>query len=464
MLNSFLLTNSELDVIDVNIAFCEMTGYSREDLLKMNVSQFDAGLTFDEIKMNLQTALQSGAAQFETKNKRKDGTVVDVEVSLAKMEIDGKCYFASFGRDITNRKEAERKLRESEKQLSSAAQIAKLAYWEYDVGSRLFTFNDQFYDIFKATAEIAGGYKMSAKRYEEFFIYPEDKDLVREETVKAIKSSDPEYNYRFEYRVIYQGSNIGHVAVHYFISKDINGKTIKVFGTIQDVTEQKKAAVAVHELQQEILKRKVQEQKQITRAIISAQEKERNRIGQELHDNVCQILTGAKLYLDRKGKKDEKIRQLLEYPLELIISSISEIRSLSSENVTPLKDIGLKDLIQSLISNFFQTTSVKTDFSYSLEFDYLDDDLKLNIYRIIQEQLTNIGKHAEPTNVTISLFTDQNVVRLSIKDDGEGFDPDQKRNGIGISNIINRVECFNGKISIESFPGAGCTMKIGIPL
>jgi PAS domain S-box-containing protein len=592
MLNSFLVTNADLDIVDVNAVFCEMTGYSRDELLKMNVRDFDALLTFDEIKMNLQTALQSGISHFETRNKRKDGSFLDVEVSLTKIEIKGQIYFASFGRDITPRKEAERKLKENEKQLSSAANIARLAYWEYEVASRLFTFNDQFYDLFRVTVEEIGGYQVTAMRYEELFIYPEDKDLVRNETVKAIKAADPNYNYRFEYRVIFPGPKVGYVAVHYFISKDANGKTIKVFGTIQDVsdrreaeemlrkanerfeiasiatndviwdwdlisgnmwwnenfyrlfmlkkeevkpdinswyeglhpddlkkvktsllktienkahywsaeyrfyksnkeivyifdrayvlydpsgnpyrmigsmfnmTEQKKAAAALYALEQKMLYQKVQEQKQITRAIISAQEKERNRIGQELHDNVCQMLTGAKLYLVRTGKQDKKINLSLEYPIELIVSSIEELRSLSGENVTPLRDIGLKDLIQSLVRSLAQASSIKIDFICNIEDFDIDEDLKLNIYRIIQEQLTNIVKHAEAANVIISLEANTDTVNLVITDDGKGFDALKTRAGIGISNIFNRVESFNGKINIETFPGKGCIMKIEYP-
>lgn len=460
MQNSFLVTNENLDIVDVNTVFCELTGYSRDELLKMNVRQFDALLSFDEIKMNLQAALDSGITHFETKNRRKDGSILDVEVSLTKIEIEGKLYFASFGRDITPRKEAERKLKENEKQLSSAAQIARLAYWEYDVPTRLFTFNDQFYDLFKLKAEEIGGYQITAMRYEELFVHPDDKELVRNETVKAVKSSDPNYNYRFEYRVLYQGATVGHVAVHYFITKDANGKTIKVFGTIQDITEQKKAAAALKEMEQKMLFQKVQEQKQIARAIISAQEKERNRIGQELHDNVVQILTGAKLNLIRTSKQGG---QLLEYPIELIVTSIEELRSLSSENVTPLKDLGLKELIQSLIDSLARSITLKIEFSYNLDGYDIDEDLKLNIYRIIQEQLTNIIKHSEASNATISLEANTDTVNLVITDDGKGFDTSKKRTGIGISNIINRVECFNGKMSIDTSAGNGCIMKIEYP-
>lgn len=460
MQNSFLVTNANLDIVDVNTVFCELTGYSREELLKMNVSQFDALLSFDEIKLNLETALKSGISHFETRNSRKDGTFLDVEVNLTKIEIDGKLYFASFGRDITPRKEAERKLKENEKQLSSAAHIARLAYWEYDVPNRMFTFNDQFYEIFKVKVEDIGTYQITAMRYEDLFIYPDDKEMVRNETVKAVKSSDPNYNYRFEYRILFPQGMIGHVAVHYFITKDASGKTIKVFGTIQDISDQKNAAAALLEMEQKMAYQKVQEQKQITRAILSAQEKERNRLGQEIHDNVCQILTGAKLHLIRTSKQ---IGQQLDYPIELIVTSIDELRSISSENVTPLKDLGLKELIHSLIDNLSHTSTIKIDFRYDLDSCDIDEDLKLNIYRIIQEQLTNIVKHADASGTTIVLQANNDTIDLVITDNGKGFDASQKRPGIGISNIINRVECFNGKIIIDSSPGKGCTMKIEYP-
>jgi len=175
------------------------------------------------------------------------------------------------------------------------------------------------------------------------------------------------------------------------------------------------------------------------------------------------MLTGAKLHLVRTGKQDKNINQLLQNPIELIVTSLEELRSLSGENVTPLRDIGLKDLIQSLASSLAQATSIKIDFICNIEGADIDEDLKLNIYRIIQEQMTNIVKHAEASHVTISLEANSDTVNLVIADDGKGFDLSSTRAGIGISNIMNRVESFNGKIDIDTHPGKGCKMKIEYP-
>ena len=93
----------------------------------------------------------------------------------------------------------------------------------------------------------------------------------------------------------------------------------------------------------------------------------------------------------------------------------------------------------------------------------ISDDLKLNIYRIIQEQENNIMKYAEAKNVHISLEAKGNNIIIKVEDDGNGFDVNSKRNGIGISNIINRAETFNGTAKIESSPGNGCKIHVSIP-
>jgi two-component system, NarL family, sensor histidine kinase UhpB len=232
---------------------------------------------------------------------------------------------------------------------------------------------------------------------------------------------------------------------------------------IRDITERKKTEEALQVMEQEILNQKVQEQKKITRAIIKAQESERNHIGLELHDNVNQILAGTKLYLSMAGKGNEKVKKLIRYPIELIDSSIKEIRLLSSKQVTPLKDINLKELIHSLLDDLTKNTIIKTTFIYNVINEAIDDDLKLNIYRIIQEQVNNIIKHAASKNVNVSVQASSKAINIIVTDDGKGFNAGKKRKGIGISNMINRIESFNGEVAIKSSPGKGCAVQIKIP-
>jgi len=227
--------------------------------------------------------------------------------------------------------------------------------------------------------------------------------------------------------------------------------------------KRKAAEENLRSLEKKILEQKIQEQKKIARAIIKAQERERNHIGQELHDNINQILAGAKMYLGIAMKKNDEIKELVRYPMELIDSSIEAIRSLSRMEVTPLKNIDLEELVRELLLDLGQHNTIKPGLTYSVSNELLSDDLKLNIYRIIQEQLSNIIKHADAKNITISVKTEGKDISIIITDDGKGFNVKIKRKGIGISNMINRVESYNGKIMIKSNPGEGCKVSVKFP-
>jgi two-component system sensor histidine kinase UhpB len=236
-----------------------------------------------------------------------------------------------------------------------------------------------------------------------------------------------------------------------------------VTAAIRDITDRKKAEQALKALEQEIMNQKVEEQKRITRAIISAQEKERNRIGQELHDNICQILSTAKLYITVAKEDKPELSELVNFPIELIENSIREIRALSKRNVTPLKDVDLEDMVQTLVSDLARSSSLKTNLSYHITDQVIDDGLKLNTYRVIQEQLNNIVKHAGAKNVGLAIESQEHFIHVTVSDDGKGFDVNKKRSGIGISNMINRVESYNGEIRIQSSPGKGCTIHFKFP-
>jgi two-component system NarL family sensor kinase len=231
----------------------------------------------------------------------------------------------------------------------------------------------------------------------------------------------------------------------------------------RDVTQRTKNERVLRAMETEISNQKIQEQKKIARAILNAQEKERNHIGQELHDNISQILASSKLYLSSACQGNESLMELVKYPSELIDSSIREIRLLGSRHVTPLKDVDLQDLVQSLLDRLRENTSINTVFTYDIAERKLTDDLKLNIYRIIQEQINNMVKYASAGNVNITIEAKPAGLHIELKDDGAGFDPTRKRSGIGLSNMMNRIESFNGQMILESSVGTGCTIQIDIP-
>jgi PAS domain S-box-containing protein len=124
--------------------------------------------------------------------------------------------------------------------LSEALSISRLGNWEYDVEKDIFTFNDQFYSVFRTTAEKVGGYKLSSADYASKFVHPEDAVLVGAEIGKALESKDRHYNASLEHRVIFENGEIGYIAVKVYLERDENGRITRWYGANQDITERRR--------------------------------------------------------------------------------------------------------------------------------------------------------------------------------------------------------------------------------
>jgi two-component system sensor histidine kinase UhpB len=204
---------------------------------------------------------------------------------------------------------------------------------------------------------------------------------------------------------------------------------------------------------------------QMIEAVLNAQEHERKVIGEELHDNINQILTAIKINLGFILGHDELRKDLVSRCLDNATYAIEEVRKLSRALILPsnLRELGLVSSLQILIRDIQTVTSLHFDLNTE-EFNEedLDEEQKTALYRIIQEQMNNILKHAKATNVRIYLSSSAEGVEMSISDDGRGFDPVAKKNGVGFYNISNRVKLFNGSLIIDSAPGKGCLLSARI--
>jgi PAS domain S-box-containing protein len=240
---------------------------------------------------------------------------------------------------------------------------------------------------------------------------------------------------------------------------DDHGNVVHVVSSAADITERKK-------LERKSFSEKMAHQRQLAQATIEGQEKERLEIGKELHDNIGQQLTTIKLFLDlAKTTADEKTGQMVNQALRGITDVINEVRSMSRSLVPPtLKDLGLIDSINDLIDSFRSTQSLSIELDYfDFDEDQLPDNKKLALYRIIQEQLNNIVKHANARHVSIILRLTPNNILLQIKDDGKGFEIGKIKRGLGITNMSNRAEIFGGNVLLTSAPGEGCEVNVCLP-
>ncbi|MEO6232187.1 MAG: PAS domain S-box protein [Ferruginibacter sp.] len=277
---------------------------------------------------------------------------------------------------------------------------------------------------------------------------PEVIEFIREQIDKKIPFVFEILNYTKSGKTFYVRNQIQPLF-------DEKGGLKQYFSLLTDITQQKL-------LEDKVALEKIIRQKEITEAVVAAQESERSEIGRELHDNVNQLLGATRLYIDMARRDNVNRDSLLLSSSTYTLQAIDEIRKLSKTLITPLiKEIGLTDAVRNLTEDIMLVQPVKIsvvvkDFTEKV----FNEKFKLNVFRIVQEQLNNILKHAKANVVSINFIQTRDEIGLTIIDDGVGFDTSKRKNGVGLTNIKSRCELYKGAVLIDSEPGHGCTLSI----
>ncbi len=282
-------------------------------------------------------------------------------------------------------------------------------------------------------------------------IHPDDKERVMQDYSRMLHSADTEW--KCAYRFLRADDSVANVLTNRIILRDADGKAYRMIGSMQDISKQR----ALEERLEEEIKLK---EKQIADASEDAKDTERSDIGKELHDNVNQLLGVSKLYLDMAKAGGENSELYLSKSSEYTLSAIEEIRKLTKSLTTDvIRDIGLCSAIESIALETMEVSPVKIALGVESFIEKsVTDKFKLNILRIIQEQLNNILKHSSATKVSINLLQTKKTIKLTISDNGIGFDIRKKRKGIGLINIKSRAAAYNGIADFISAPGKGCIL------
>lgn len=289
-------------------------------------------------------------------------------------------------------------------------------------------------------------------------IHPEDADRVQTVIGEIIQAKEQD-TFEMEYRFQKDDGNYTYVYDRGKIIRNEEGKPIRMIGAAQNINDRKN-------LEQELLRNELEKQKAINQATVDSQEQERTEIGKELHDNVNQVLTTTKLYLDLALSNPELKDELIAKSTKNILTVINEIRQLSRSLMDPtIGDLGLIDSLHDLVEsiNFTRKLHVSMKAERRLEF-FLQKNHKLTIFRIIQEALNNCIKYANATNVFISCKLKGENAEVMVEDNGTGFNPALVKKGAGLKNIQNRVYLVNGTYKIESENSKGCKIVINFPL
>ncbi|MEO6546784.1 MAG: PAS domain-containing protein [Ferruginibacter sp.] len=418
----------------------------------------------DVVEKSLAGAIESTAVTWEQTYQfiRSDGTIARVQGKATILrEPDGKAYrMVGLVHDLSHENKCEEKLEEE------IARKAKLLT-EYEENFRLIfsSSSDVLYDMDlihdkinpSLSFEKEYGYKIGSEMTpaEDWLrhIHPDDRDAVLKEYTEVIESEKTEW--KCKYRFTLADKSVANISSSAKIQRSATGQACRMIISMHDISKQ---VLLEKRLEQEVQLKEEQ--------IAEARETERSDIGKELHDNINQLLGASRLYLELAKRGGENSELYLSRSSEYTLMAIEEIRILTKGLTTDIvKELGLVDAIKNVSRDTMEINPIKIfcSFRYFKE-KSVNEKFKLNIFRIVQEQLNNIVKHANSTEVIITLLQNKNNIRLGISDNGVGFDTKKSRNGIGINNIKSRVASFGGTADFITQPGRGCALNVAFPV
>jgi PAS domain S-box-containing protein len=387
---------------------------------------------------------QRDVYEVEYRLRRRDGTYIYVyDRGTVVRNAEGKVVrVIGAGQNITGRKQAEEKFR-------LIFNNSPLPTWVYEAGSL------RFLEVNPAAIRTYGYSR-------EEFLQLTGRDIrlpgqvaVLEEEVAEILHTGQEYRTKAVH--LKKGGEIMAVAITAY-PVDYFGKAA-VLVQAQDITGEER-------LRRELETSRRQRQQEIMEAVMKAEEKERTSIGHELHDNINQILASAKLYVETALRAGEEKDEYLRQAVHIVDVAIQEIRQLSKDLVaTGFRHHGLVVAIEDISALITTARGIRFQLNTdSFDEEALSEGHKLALYRIVQEQLNNIVKHARATEVQIELYTSEGTAVLRIRDNGRGFDTAVRPKGIGLSNIASRASFYNGAMEVLSAPGQGCELRVTLAL
>ncbi|MBC7872430.1 MAG: PAS domain-containing protein [Ferruginibacter sp.] len=422
----------------------------------------------ETVQKGIQDALASTSTRWEDTYRfvRADGSVANVfgRASIIR-NADGKAYrMIGAMHDLSRQKELEEKLEEEiatrGKLLSGFKENFKLIFnsssdslFDADLLTNEVTISDGYEKEF--------GYKITGNAITTTewlnHIHPDDKEAILQDYRRMLDSELMEWKY--SYRFVRADHSVANVVSSAIILRNTEHTAYRMIGSIQDVSKQ---TILEDKLEKEIQLK----EKQVAKATQEARQTERSDIGKELHDNVNQLLAVSKLYIDMAKKGGVSSDMYLSRSSEYTLTAIEEIRKITKGLTTDtIKELGLCEAIDNIVRDTMEVNPVKIAVLLeSFKEDSVNDKFKLNLFRIVQEQINNIIKHAKATEVRLSVVQTKNSIVLSIYDNGVGFDTGKKQKGIGVANIKSRAAKYDGTADFISQPGQGCVLTVTLPL
>lgn len=370
--------------------------------------------------------------------------------------------------DITSRKEAEEERFRNMVLLEQTEELAKMGSWQFDLHTGRFTWSDGMYRLFNL-------YRSVPVEPAIYLRYATEKSRpAAKRIVDLIQSGTQAFEETLEISVD------GHLKVLKLKTVIISGpdeKPARTLGVDMDVTAlveadnrnrylQEQQKQREEQKQKEIMDIRLYQQREILNAIMMTQEQERERIGESVHNGLAQLLYGVQTRLQLLKVNTADDEKQLKTILNIVSDAINDTRRIAFELVPAvLKDYGIEVALNELIRKI-----IKGNPAVNLELSGVTDlpeKLEFAIYRIVQELLNNIIKHADATEASVMIKQHKDTISLIVSDNGVGFQellPRRVGNGMGLKNIRNRVKLLEGRFTLNSSPGTGSRITITLPL
>lgn len=453
----------------VNPRFEKLTGYSLQDLIGRPftciVSPEAVESTITRFKQGIRG---ESMPPYEEDLIDRFGERIPVEFLVTTLyDSEGNASGRlGIGRDITERRKSDNALRQLAADLARAQSLAHIGNWRFDLETGESLWSEEMFRIFGLEPRPGVPVRIRHKKY----IHPDDYPRYRESLRAAFEGT----MFEVEMRIMSTGDKVCYIFTRGEAEFDRNGKVKRLFGTTQDVTERV--------LAQMTLKAQSEQLRFLSAKLTEAQESERKRIARELHDQVGQNLTVLGLNLnilrtaiDKKNLTSHH-NSILDYSMQLVEGTSEFTRSLMSELRPPdMDDYGLVASIQWYVERFSARTGIEVSMKGKEIHPRPGTDMENNLFRIVQEALTNIRKHSKSRKATIRVDVRENRLIMKITDDGVGFNQSGPHKspqgqglgsgqGLGLINMAERAESLGGVFSIRSKSGKGTRITVEVPL
>jgi PAS domain S-box-containing protein len=451
--DAIFIAGFEGNFIVVNPAACKLSQYTEEELMKMRVHDLTAAGELKAMPFKMENIASGKTTTSERTLLRKNGELIDVEITAKIIAPD---RFLAFVRDITERKKAEAEIKKSNERFNLVAFATNDVIWDWDLVNGNMWWNENFYTLFLLEKEKV---KKDINSWYEG-LHPDDLERAKKSLHTAIETR--ENTWSEEYRFLKSNGEIVEIFDRGYLIYNADGSPYRMIGSMLDITERKKA-------DQEILRSR-EDLRKLSNHIENIREEERLNVAREIHDELGQQLTVLKMDVSRIGKKitikEEKLLPDINEILASINKMVETVRKISAE-LRPglLDDLGLVAALEWYSQDFSKRTGIKTSFISGITDDQFPQQLNIGLFRIFQESLTNIARHAEAREADVSLIWQDHQLVLLIEDDGKGFDPHiiNDKKTLGFIGMKERAKMIGGSYNVYSAPGKGTIIEVVVP-